>query len=208
MNQTNTALQADNTQKNSRIVIMCLGMVFGMAGLAYASVPLYQLFCQVTGYGGTTQRAETVEGIPVIDRKITVRFDANSSSELYWKFAPAVRDVEVQLGERKVINYVAENLSNEPITGMATFNVTPQAAGAFFSKIECFCFTETRIEPGEKLEMPVIFFVDPELDQEQVFKAMNTITLSYTFFASDEEPQAHSGVKPQSGAGEIEMQKL
>ena len=208
MSISHTALNQQQPQNNTRVVFLCLALVFGMGGLAYASVPLYQLFCQVTGYGGTTQRAESVEGIPVINRIMNVRFDANSATGLNWNFKPEIRDIEVKLGEKKVVNYIAENLSDKPITGMATFNVTPQAAGAYFSKIECFCFTETLIKPGEKLEMPVVFFIDPELDDEAAFKAMKTITLSYTFFSSDEEPQAQARVKVDHGAGETSEQKL
>ena len=196
------------SRSNLRVVGMCLGMVIGMGGLAYASVPLYQIFCQVTGYGGTPQRVETVDGISLSDRVVKVRFDANTATDLNWDFRPVEREVMVRLGEKMVINYVAENLSTEPITGMATFNVTPQSAGIYFNKIECFCFTDTQIEPGEKLEMPVVFFVDPELDEEKFMKSLNTITLSYTFFASDEEPQAQNQVKLDQGAGETADQKL
>ena len=183
---------ADNNtgdaRNNLRVVTMCLGMVFGMGGLAYASVPLYELFCRVTGYGGTTQVATNVDGISAIDRDINVRFDANTARELNWEFAPETREVTLKMGEKMLVNYVAKNLSDEPIVGMATFNVTPQAAGIFFNKIECFCFTDTYIEPGGTLEMPVTFFVDPEMDQEEAMKALNTITLSYTFYESDEDP--------------------
>ena len=195
-------------RSNLRVLAMCLAMVTGMAGLAYASVPLYQIFCQVTGYGGTPQRAETVDGIELSDRVIKVRFDANTATDLNWDFRPVDREVSVQLGEKMVVNYVAENLSSQPITGMATFNVTPQSAGVYFNKIECFCFTDTRIEPGEKLDMPVVFFVDPELDEEKYMKSLHTITLSYTFYASDEEPQGQNQVKLDEGAGETADQKL
>ena len=174
-------------KSNSRIVAMCIAMVLGMGGLAYASVPLYELFCQVTGYGGTTQQvdAEAADGIGMIDRDINVRFDANTASVLNWEFAPEKREVTIKMGEKMIINYLAKNLSDKPIVGMASFNVTPQAAGIFFNKIECFCFTDTYIEPGQTLEMPVVFYVDPEMDQEKAMKALNTITLSYTFFESE-----------------------
>lgn len=177
-------------KSNSRIVGMCVGMVLGMGGLAYASVPLYELFCQVTGYGGTTQQvdAEAAAGVAVIDRDINVRFDANTASVLNWDFAPEKREVTIKMGEQMVVNYVAKNLSDEPIVGMASFNVTPQAAGIFFHKIECFCFQDTYIEPGGTLEMPVLFYVDPEMDQEKAMKALQTITLSYTFFESEATP--------------------
>ncbi len=178
-------------QSNSRIVAMCIAMVLGMGGLAYASVPLYELFCQVTGYGGTTQQveAEAADGVGIIDRDINVRFDANTASSLNWKFAPEERQVTIKMGEKMIINYVAENLSDKPIVGMASFNVTPQAAGVFFNKIECFCFTDTYIEPGKTLNMPVTFYVDPDMDKEKALKAMKTITLSYTFFESETTPE-------------------
>jgi len=182
-------VKTTSPHSNTRTAAMCLGIVFGMGGLAYASVPLYELFCQVTGFGGTTQRVSEVEseGVKPIDRKINVRFDANTENGLQWHFRPQQRQVEVQLGERMVVNYLTTNTSDELLTGMATFNVTPQAAGIFFNKIECFCFNETEVKPGETLTMPVIFYVDPDLDQEAAMKALNTITLSYTFYADGEE---------------------
>ena len=128
---------------NRRIVVACLGVVLAMTGMAYAAVPLYQIFCQVTGYGGTTQRSELLSDVRVLDREITIRFDANIASELNWNFKPVERKVTIKLGEQKQISFTAENLSDETITGTATFNVTPQYAGVYFNKIECFCFTET-----------------------------------------------------------------
>ncbi len=203
---TKQAVQPDTQKKkpteNRRIVGMCLGMVLGMGGLAYASVPLYEIFCQVTGFGGTTQRAELSDAIPVIDREINVRFDANTASSLQWKFAPEQREVTLKMGERMVVNYVAENRSDEPIVGMASFNVTPQSTGMFFNKIECFCFTDTYIEPGGRLEMPVVFYVDPDMDNEFELKNINTITLSYTFFESETEPEEIAAEQSQLGAGE------
>lgn len=200
--------KTSNSQSNTRVVAMCLSMVFGMGGLAYASVPLYELFCQVTGYGGTTQRAELTDAVPTIDRKINVRFDANTASSLNWKFAPEQRQVTVKMGERMVINYVAENLSDEPIVGMASFNVTPQATGMFFNKIECFCFTDTYIEPGDTLEMPVVFYVDPDMDNEEAMKSLQTITLSYTFFESETTPEEITAEQASLDAGEIGKDKL
>lgn len=197
-----------NPRGNARVLGLCLALVAGMGGLAYASVPLYQLFCQVTGYGGTTQVAQSADGVAVIDRKMQVRFDANSDSTMNWKFEPLTRQVTARLGEKVQISYVAENLSSQPITGMATFNVTPQSAGAYFNKIECFCFTDTRIGPGEKLDMPVVFYVDPALAEEREFQDLTTITLSYTFFPSDEEPQANTQAKLNLGAGEAGEPKL
>jgi cytochrome c oxidase assembly protein subunit 11 len=169
-----------------RVLVACIALVAAMGGLAYASVPLYQLFCQVTGYGGTTQRAEAGSA-SISDELVTVRFDANIAQGLDWKFYPAQRSVTVRFGETVQIAYFAENMGGELRTGSATFNVTPQQAGAYFNKIECFCFTETVVKPGEKLEMPVIFFVDPELKNTEEGKGVNTITLSYTFFGVDGE---------------------
>lgn len=208
MSMPDTSLSNINNEKsNSRIVTMCVAMVLGMGGLAYASVPLYELFCQVTGYGGTTQQvdAEAADGVGVIDRDINVRFDANTASVLNWEFAPEQREVTIKMGEKMVINYVAKNLSDKPIVGMASFNVTPQAAGIFFHKIECFCFTDTYIEPGETLDMPVIFYVDPEMDQEKAMKALNTITLSYTFFQSETSVEEALEDRAEEAAIEAEI---
>lgn len=175
---------------NLRVVYLCLFMVAGMTGMAYAAVPLYDLFCRVTGYGGTTQRAENSYGIQIVDRDIKVRFDANVAPGLSWKFAPETRSVELKLGEQRMVNYYIENDSDRVLTGTATFNVTPQSAGALFNKIECFCFTDTRVEPGERLEMPVVFFVDPALLDEKETRDVQTITLSYTFFPTPQGEEA------------------
>jgi cytochrome c oxidase assembly protein subunit 11 len=180
---------------NVRIVVMCLALVAAMGGLAYASVPLYRLFCQVTGYGGTTREAINADGIKVLDRDITIRFDANVAPGLAWDFEPDQRDVTIKLGEQVQINYHATNLSTRPLTGSATFNVTPQSAGAYFNKIHCFCFTETTLQPGETVEMPVVFFVDPEIIDAIETRDIHTITLSYTFF--EKEPT----VKPVASIG-------
>lgn len=197
----------NNGTNNSRVVAMCVGMVMGMGGLAYASVPLYELFCQVTGYGGTTQQvdAQAAAGVAVIDRDINVRFDANTSAVLNWDFGPEIREVGLKLGEQKIINYIAKNNSDKPIVGMATFNVTPQSAGVFFHKVECFCFTDTYIEPGGSIEMPVMFYVDPELDKEKELKALKTITLSYTFFESETSPEEALEEMEQEAALEKEI---
>ena len=196
----NKQISAKTNRANKRLVMACAGLVVGMAGLSYAAVPLYQVFCQVTGYGGTTQRAEISDDIEVLERKITVRFDANISKDLDWDFKPAQRDVEINLGASTEIKYTAENFSDRPITGMATFNVTPQYAGIYFNKIECFCFTQTTLQPGEKIDMPVVFFIDPDLDKEKIMKNLETITLSYTFFEeeSDETPLASLETKTET----------
>ncbi len=181
--------------KNRRLVVMCVGMVIGMTGLAYAAVPLYDLFCRVTGYGGTTQVASGGSGVQIVDRDVTVRFDANTSGKLNWEFEPIQRDVTLKLGESAQLAYRAKNLSSAPVTGSATFNVTPQSAGAYFNKIQCFCFTETTLQPGEEMEMPVVFYVDPAILDYRETKDIHTITLSYTFFPTEKpaKPWAEAG---------------
>ncbi|CDP51607.1 cytochrome c oxidase assembly protein [Paradevosia shaoguanensis] len=170
------------SNRNRRIGIGLLVFVAGMVGVAYAAVPLYQIFCKVTGYGGTTQVADA-NPKGVIDREMTVRFDANVSTDLKWTFT-AAQPVTAKIGTTETINYIAVNNSDEPITGTAIFNVTPERAGAYFNKIECFCFTEQTLQPGERVEMPVVFFVDPDLDADKDLKTVREITLSYTFYAS------------------------
>lgn len=175
---------------NPRVVGICLGVVLGMAGMSYAAVPLYELFCQVTGYGGTIQRVEQYSD-EILDRKITVRFDANTSGSLNWDFKPQQREVELRIGETRQASYIAINTGPTTSSGQATFNVTPQSAGAYFNKIECFCFTETELASGDSLDMPVVFFVDPEIVNAPETRSINAITLSYTFFPLDkEEPVA------------------
>jgi cytochrome c oxidase assembly protein subunit 11 len=172
---------------NQTVGVICISAVAGMIGASYASVPLYRIFCQVTGYGGTTREAVSSEGIPVLDRDITIRFDANVTPGINLQFGPVQRSVTIKLGEVKKILYYAENTTDETIRGTATFNVTPQQVGAYFNKLECFCFTETVVEPGQKLEMPVVFFVDPELVDAQETRDIRTVTLSYTFFPASEK---------------------
>ena|SRR6056297_1224528 len=152
-----------------------------MLGLAFASVPLYQLFCQVTGFAGTTQRA-TEASSKVLDQSITVRFDSNVSSGLSWAFKPVQNTVDIKIGENTLAFYRATNTSDKPLTGTATFNVAPEAAGGYFNKMECFCFTEQTLQPGESVEMPVSFFIDPEMLKDRSARSISQITLSYTFF--------------------------
>jgi cytochrome c oxidase assembly protein subunit 11 len=163
------------------VAVACAAFVAAMVGAAYAAVPLYQLFCQVTGYGGTTQRAEEAPG-RVIDRVVTVRFDANVTGGLPWRFAPEQRSVSLKVGEVAEVKFVAENLSGRQTVATSTFNVTPGGVGSYFAKIQCFCFTEQTLKPGERLEMPVVFYVDPAMDEDVEAKSVRDITLSYTFF--------------------------
>ncbi|MEX3007949.1 cytochrome c oxidase assembly protein [Hoeflea sp. TYP-13] len=186
MSDPRTNATAKKPAGNWRVLAVCLGVVVGMVGVSYAAVPLYQLFCQVTGYGGTTQRAEQYSD-QILDRTIKVRFDANVSDGMNWEFKPVQREVELRIGETTQIAYLAANTGEVASGGQATFNVTPQSAGAYFNKVECFCFTETELQPGESLDMPVVFFVDPAIVDAQETKGINTITLSYTFFPLEKE---------------------
>ncbi len=171
--------------KNKRLGLTLGAVVFGMVGLAFASVPLYQLFCQVTGFGGTPQiAAENPKG--VIARDMKVRFDVNIDRNLPWT-VKAAAPVTDRIGTVDTVNYIATNNSDKPMTGMAVFNVTPEKAGVYFNKIECFCFTEQTLQPGETVEMPIVFFVDPDLDDNFELNTVREITLSYTFYASDSE---------------------
>ncbi len=165
-----------------RTLGMLVFVVVGMLGLAYASVPLYKLFCQVTGYGGTTQVAIHSSDQFVTGYPIEVRFDANVNPELNWRFEPVDRVVKVNPGEEVVINYRATNLGSSPSVGTSTFNVTPVKAGPHFMKLDCFCFLEQVLQPGETVDMPVRFFVDPEIVTDENAKEIREITLSYTFF--------------------------
>ncbi|WP_313615882.1 cytochrome c oxidase assembly protein [Agrobacterium sp.] len=168
---------------NSTILVLCLVFVCGMVGMAYAAVPLYRLFCQVTGYNGTTQRVEQYSET-ILDRTVKVTFDSNTSNGLNWDFRPAQRAIDPKIGETVEVRFTATNRSSVPTTGTAVFNVTPMEAGAYFNKVECFCFTETTLQPGETLEMPVVFFVDPDIVKTRETKDIHTLTLSYTFYPS------------------------
>ncbi len=163
------------------LVIGLVGLGVGMFLLAYASVPLYSLFCKVTGYGGTTQTDLQLPAHPG-KKKITVRFNADISPDLDWSFAPDQKQVVALTGEQNLAFYTAKNLSNKPIDGTATYNVTPEAAGIYFNKIQCFCFNQQRLEPGEVIPMAVSFFIDPDIENDPDLKNIDTITLSYTFF--------------------------
>ena len=183
---------AGAVRSNTRVAAGAGLIALTMLGLAYASVPLYQIFCQVTGFAGTTQRA-TKAPETILDKTITVRFDSNVSSGLSWSFKPVQRTVSVKYGENVLAFYRATNTSDKPVTGTATFNVAPEAAGAYFNKIECFCFTEQTLKPGESVEMPVSFFVDPDMIKDRSARSITQITLSYTFFPVAEKRAAAGG---------------
>jgi cytochrome c oxidase assembly protein subunit 11 len=178
------------------VAAACGAFVAVMIGAAYAAVPLYDWFCRTTGFGGTTQVASAAPA-NVLDRKITVRFDANVGSGLPWKFEPEANAIEAKLGEVITVNYRVTNASARETVGQATYNVTPPATGIHFQKINCFCFVEQRLKPGEKRDMPVVFYVDPALANDTETQSVSAITLSYTFFAVRQpEPVASAGAKP------------
>lgn len=171
------------TNANLKIAGILAVLVVGMIGMAYAAVPLYQIFCQATGYGGTTQRATgNLKG--VITREMTTRFDATISSGLPIR-VHAAKPIIDPIGQAQTVTFKATNLTARPITTTASFNVTPEKAGVYFNKIECFCFTEQVLAPGETVDMPVTFFIDPDLDQDKDLTTVKEITLSYTFYPSD-----------------------
>lgn len=165
---------------NRKTLYILVGIGLAMLALGFASKPLYDTFCKVTGYGGTTRYAD--ENLSeILDRKVTVNFDSNVK-DLPWDFRPEQRKLKVQLGQNGLAYYKVKNRSNRPIVGTATFNVTPIKAAPFFIKTECFCFTEQLINPGQEISMPVLFFVDPQLDEDKRLDDIKEITLSYTFF--------------------------
>ena len=184
--------------KNRRFLATVAGLVsivVGMAGLAYASVPLYDLFCKVTGYGGTPQIAEMLPSV-VGSREMTVRFNADVNRDLPWEFRPVNGKVMVRVGEPTLVYYRVKNLSDKTIIGTATYNVTPLRAGSYFSKIDCFCFAEQELKPGETVELPVSFFVETSIESDPSMEDINTVTLSYTFFEL-EKSVAAGGLKSE-----------
>lgn len=179
-----TDLQARNRKTATIFSLIAAGMV----GMGFLAVPAYKAFCQVTGWGGTTQRAETNATRPVLDREITVRFDGTVGANLPWRFKPEQISQTLKIGETALAFYAAENVSGRPVTGRATFNVSPAKAGIYFQKIECFCFTEQLLTPGQRVSMPVTYFIDPALADDPNLVEVETITLSYTFFPWDTGP--------------------
>jgi cytochrome c oxidase assembly protein subunit 11 len=171
--------------KNTRTFGALVGVTVFMLGMAYAAVPLYDLFCRVTGFAGTTQTAEAGSDT-VLDRTITVRFDGSTANGIPWEFKPVQTEMEVRIGETGLAFYRATNTSDRPVTGTAAYNVTPYSTGGYFSKIECFCFVEQTLQPGETMEMPVTFYVDPEIVEDDEASRVPVITLSYTFYETEE----------------------
>ena len=195
------AADGETQARHRRLALSLAGLVVGMVGLSYAAVPLYEIFCRVTGYGGTTQRAEKPAD-RILERRIAVRFDANVARGLGWDFVPVTREVDIRIGESVLAFYKASNPSAEPLRGTATFNVTPEAAGPYFNKIACFCFTEQELAPKQSVDMPVTFFIDPDIVDDPDTRHITEITLSYTFFPAEPDPEvAATGKGKSNGTG-------
>lgn len=177
-----------------RTAFTALAVAFGMLCLGFASVPLYRMFCQATGFGGTTQRATeaqlraiAAQGEAGIGRTLSVRFDSNVANGIPWQFYPEQRIEHIRVGQKTMAIFIAKNLSDKPITGRAAFNVTPEQAGAYFTKIQCFCFTEQTLQPGQEVRMPVLYYVDPKFLNDTDNKDVQEITLSYTFYPVEKD---------------------
>lgn len=179
---------------NRKLAMMAGGLAVGMVGVAFAAVPAYRIFCQVTGYGGTPRVGASAPGVEMSRETVNVRFDATTNQDIPWDFKPVQHEVKAHLGEEMLIHYQAHNPSDEPITGTATFNITPLKAAQYFTKIDCFCFTEQTLAPGETADMPVLFYVDPALSEDENVDEVHTLTLSYTFF------RKQKGDKPGQGS--------
>ncbi|MBX2854239.1 MAG: cytochrome c oxidase assembly protein [Rhodobacteraceae bacterium] len=194
-------IKRSDAQQNGvrRTVGGALLVVLGMGALSFASVPLYDLFCRVTGFGGTTQRAEAASDT-VLDRTVLIRFDASLGREMPWSFEPVQNEMQVRIGESNIAFYRAHNPTDRPVTGTASFNVAPYEVGSYFTKIECFCFTEQTLAPGESMDMPVTFFVEPDIVDDPENEKVKTITLSYTFFETEPSQAELSNTQADDGA--------
>ncbi len=190
-------------RKNRRLALICTGFIGVMVGVAFASVPAYRLFCQVTGYGGTPQidttaaapgQGHSAAGDPVMQ----VLFNADTNRDLPWGFKPLQHAIKIPLGEQELAFFQATNDSDRPIIGTATFNVTPLKAAPYFVKIDCFCFTEQRLEPGQTMDMPVSFYVDPAIMEDENVREVRTITLSYTFFEDHDAAEKAGLPQPEA----------
>jgi len=180
-----------------RTALIASAVVLGMTGMAFAAVPIYDAFCKVTGYGGTTQEAD-VAPTQILERTIEIRFDANTSPDLPVVFAPKQTSETLRIGETGLAFYRVRNTSDEPVVARATYNVTPHIAGQYFAKLECFCFTDRVIAPGQETDLPVVFFVDPEIVSDPDTADITTLTLSYTFFRST-SPEAQALLEASEG---------
>jgi cytochrome c oxidase assembly protein subunit 11 len=186
----------DLVRRHRTVGLACAAFVAAMVGAAYASVPLYDWFCRTTGFGGIPLVAKEAPAAPIA-RKITVRFDGNVAGGLPWTFAPEKNEIELAVGDTALFHYVAKSQGTRETVGIASYNVSPPEAASYFDKIQCFCFTDQKLIPGERVEMPVVFFIDPAIDQDPEFKSLRTITLSYTFFPSKKapDPLAAAGIE-------------
>ena len=192
-------MTAEKLSQNQRTGLIVGGVVLFMVAMSFAAVPAYRAFCQVTGWGGTTQRAVAAAD-RTLERTITIRFDSTVSDGLAWRFKPEQVSQTLHIGETGLAFYEAENLASTPVAGRASFNVTPAKAGLYFKKIECFCFTEQTLQPGESVSMPVTYFIDPALADDKNLDDVQTITLAYTFFPWDDAP-AEPAAPAGSGSG-------
>lgn len=182
MSMSSAPVSSDLARRNRRVMIRVSLVALGSLALGFAAVPLYRVFCQTTGFGGTTQRADASVSVkPVSGRTMSIRFDSNIAPGMPWEFYPEHPTDTVEIGARDMAIFIAKNVSDKPVTGSAVFNVTPTQAGAYFTKIQCFCFTEQTLQPGEQVRMPVIYYVDPKILDDYNNKDTQQITLSYTF---------------------------
>jgi cytochrome c oxidase assembly protein subunit 11 len=189
-------------RRKGATVVLLVSVVTGMIGLSFASVPLYRLFCQATGFGGTTQRADRAPA-KAADAVVTIRFNAETAPDLGWEFRPLQDAITVHPGEQRQIFYRAVNENVEPVTGSATFNVTPAKSGIYFDKLQCFCFTEQHLEPGQSVDMGVVFFVDPDVLTDPNTTDVRTITLSYTMFRAPSPARPTAATAPRSPAASV-----
>lgn len=192
------AKPVQTSRSNRRVVLGCFAALFLMGGLTAYSPTLYRMFCSLTGYGGTTQRAET-HADKILDRTMTVRFDSNIAPHLAWKFEPDVTKMDVKIGETSLAYFRVTNLSDKPVTGQAAFNVTPEVLGIYFKKLECFCFTEQTLKPHETVEMPVTFYIDPKMVEDEGTSFLTDVTLSYTFFPVEHATAANAAKSDKTG---------
>jgi len=185
---------------NRRAVLACLAALGVMSAITAASPTLYTMFCKATGYNGTTQRAQT-NGNKIVDRTITVRFDSNVAQGLPWKFEPEVTKMDVKIGETGLAFFRATNNSDKPVRGQAIYNVTPEILGAYFNKIQCFCFTEQTLQPHQTVEMPVTFFLDPKMVEDPDAVRLSEVTLSYVFYPVDRPASTADAAPPAKNGG-------
>ena len=195
--------QNDLHAKNRRLLLVVFLVVGGMVGLSFAAVPLYRMFCQVTGFGGTTQMAAAApDEKDILERRVTVKFNTDTGRNLLWSFRADQREMDVKLGQKGLISFSARNNDRVSVDGVAVYNVTPLKAGKYFNKVSCFCFGEQTLKPGESAQYPVVFFIDPAMDSDPNMDDVRTITLSYTFFGaeSDDLQDAMENFTPAGGA--------